>query len=58
MTAALPVWLWGVTRHRKGGANTLAVLKTIRAERLDGAPILVILDNLSAKKPGDPILGQ
>ena len=42
--------LWGVNRHRKGGANTLAALKTIRAARPDGAPIYVILDNLSANK--------
>jgi transposase len=31
--------LWGVNRHRKGGANTLKALKTIRAARPDGAPI-------------------
>ncbi len=40
--------LWGVTRRHKGGANTLAALKTIRKARPDGAPIYVILDNLSA----------
>ncbi|GAA4078859.1 IS630 family transposase [Actinomadura miaoliensis] len=41
---------WGVTRRRKSGANTLAALKSIRAARPDGAPIYVILDNLSANK--------
>ncbi|MFB8115470.1 IS630 family transposase [Streptomyces sp. NPDC055962] len=40
--------LWGVNRRRKGTANTLAALKSIRATRPDGAPIYVILDNLSA----------
>jgi transposase len=40
--------LWGVVRARKGGDHTLAALKTIRAARPDGAPIYVILDNLSA----------
>ncbi|GAA3621225.1 IS630 family transposase [Kineosporia mesophila] len=42
--------LWGVNRHRKGGGNTLAAIKSIRAARPDGAPIYVILDNLSANK--------
>jgi transposase len=42
--------LWGVNRRNKGTANTLAALKTIRAARPDGAPIYVILDNLSAHK--------
>ncbi|MEU4013402.1 IS630 family transposase [Streptomyces pseudogriseolus] len=42
--------LWGVNRCRKGAANTLAALKSIRAARPDGAPIYVILDNLSAHK--------
>ena len=40
--------LWGVIRRRKGGDHTLAALKTIRATRPDGAPIYVIMDNLSA----------
>jgi transposase len=40
--------LWGVVRARKGGDHTLAALKSIRALRPDGAPIYVILDNLSA----------
>jgi transposase len=31
--------LWGVNRRRKGTANTLAALKTIRAARPDGADI-------------------
>jgi transposase len=42
--------LWGVMRRRKGGDHTLGALKTIRAARPDGAPIYVILDNLSANK--------
>ncbi|MEI4884261.1 transposase, partial [Klebsiella pneumoniae] len=42
--------LWGVTRLRKGADHTLAALKSIRAARPDGAPIYVILDNLSANK--------
>ncbi|MET8558993.1 IS630 family transposase [Streptomyces sp. NPDC004959] len=51
--------LWGVNRRRKGAANTLAALKSIRAARLDGAPIYVILDNLSAHKGTDiPRLGE
>jgi transposase len=40
--------LWGVNHQRKGTVNTLAALKSIRAARPDGAPIYVILDNLSA----------
>jgi hypothetical protein len=46
--------LGGVNRRKKGAANTLAALKSIRAARPDGAPIYVILDNLSAHK-GDTI---
>jgi transposase len=42
--------LWGVIRLHKGGGHTLAALKSIRAARPDGAPIYVILDNLSANK--------
>ena len=42
--------LWGVVRRRKGGDHTLAALKSIRAARPDGAPIYVIMDNLSANK--------
>ena len=42
--------LWGITRRRKGGDHTLAALKSIRAGRPDGAPIYVIMDNLSANK--------
>jgi transposase len=42
--------LWGVVRGRKSAANTLAALRSIRAERPDGEPIYVILDNLSAHK--------
>ncbi|WP_323185084.1 IS630 family transposase [Streptomyces sp. NBC_00140] len=45
--------LWGVNHRRKGAANTLAALKSIRAARPDGAPIYVILDNLSAHKGAD-----
>ncbi|WP_347224612.1 IS630 family transposase [Streptomyces thermocarboxydus] len=39
--------LWGVNHRRKGTANTLAALKSIRAARPDGAPIYIILDNPS-----------
>jgi transposase InsO family protein len=35
-------------RRRKSAANSLAALKSIRQARPDGAPIYVILDNLSA----------
>jgi transposase len=42
--------LWGVVRRRKGGDHSLAALKSIRAARPDGAPIYVIMDNLSANK--------
>ncbi len=45
--------LWGVNRHKKGAANTLAALKSIRTARPDGAPIHVVLDNLSAHKGAD-----
>ncbi|MEV6740086.1 IS630 family transposase [Streptomyces sp. NPDC051104] len=45
--------LWGVNRRKKGAANTLTALKSIRAARPDGAPIYVILDNLSAHKGTD-----
>nr|WP_280855069.1 MULTISPECIES: IS630 family transposase [unclassified Streptomyces] len=45
--------LWGVNHRRKGAANTLAALKSIRAARPDGAPVYVILDNLSAHKGSD-----
>ncbi len=42
--------LWGVNRKKKGAANTLAALTSIRAARPDGAPTYVILDNLSTHK--------
>ncbi len=42
--------LWEVVRARKSAGNTLAALRSIRATRPDGAPIFVILDNLSAHK--------
>jgi transposase len=42
--------MWGVVRHKKSAANTLAALRSIRAARPDGAPVYVILDNLSAHK--------
>jgi hypothetical protein len=45
--------LWGVNRRKKGATNTLAALKSARAVRPDGAPIYVILDNLSAHKGTD-----
>jgi len=41
-------------REKKSAANTLAALKSIRAARPDGAPIYIILDNLSAHR-GQPI---
>jgi hypothetical protein len=40
--------LWRVVRHRKGGDHTLAAIKSIRDARPDGAPVYVIVDNLSA----------
>jgi len=40
--------LWGVNHRRKGTINSLAALRSIRAARPDGAPIYVIMDNLSA----------
>lgn len=42
--------LWGAVRAHKFAVNTLAALKSIRAARPDGAPIYIILDNLSAHK--------
>ncbi|RNL86751.1 IS630 family transposase [Halostreptopolyspora alba] len=42
--------LWGINHQRKGAANTLTALKSIRAARPDGALIYVVLDNLSAHK--------
>ncbi|WP_424886799.1 IS630 family transposase [Streptomyces sp. XH2] len=45
--------LWGVNRRCKGTANSLAALKSIRAARPDGAPIYIILDNLSAHTGAD-----
>ncbi|MFJ2825937.1 IS630 family transposase [Streptomyces toxytricini] len=40
--------LWGINRRRKGIDHTWSALRSIRAARPDGAPIYVILDNLSA----------
>ncbi len=37
-----------INRRRKGTANSLAALKSIRAARPDGAHLCIILDNLSA----------
>lgn len=45
--------LWGVNRLKKGAANALAALKSIRAARPDGAPTCLILDSLSAHKVAD-----
>ncbi|MFD9337510.1 IS630 family transposase [Streptomyces sp. NPDC060028] len=42
--------LWGINHRRKGAVNSLAALGSIRAARPDGAPIYVIMDNLSAHK--------
>ncbi|GHI01785.1 IS630 family transposase [Streptomyces cellostaticus] len=51
--------LWGINCRKKGAANTPAALKSIRAARPDGAPICVVLDNLSAHKGADiPSLGE
>jgi len=48
-----------VSRRRKGADHTLAALKSIRAARPDGAPIYVILDNLSANKtPAEDVPGS
>ena len=33
--------------EHKGGAHTLAALRSVRAARPDGAPIYIVLDNLS-----------
>jgi 2,5-diketo-D-gluconate reductase A len=41
---------WGINRRRKGDDHTLAAIRSIRAARPDGAPIYVIMDNLSANK--------
>jgi transposase len=46
--------MWGAVRQRKSAANTLAALTSIRTARPDGAPIYIILDNLSAHR-GDKI---
>ena len=40
--------LWGVNHRHKGGTQSLAALKSIRAHAPDGQPVYVILDNLSA----------
>ncbi|MFI5825009.1 IS630 family transposase [Streptomyces rishiriensis] len=45
--------LWGVNRRRKDTIKHLAALKSIRAARPDGAPICIILDNLSAHTGAD-----
>jgi DDE superfamily endonuclease len=42
--------VWGITRRRKGGDHTLAVLKSIRAARPGGYRHFLIMDNLSANK--------
>jgi hypothetical protein len=42
--------LWGVVRSTKSAANTLSALKSIRAARPTGAPIYLILGNLSAHR--------
>lgn len=39
--------LWGVLHEHKGGRHTLEALKSIRSARPDGAPIYIVLDNLS-----------
>jgi len=42
--------LWGVVRAHKSAANSLAAIKSCRAQRPDGERVYVILDNLSAHK--------
>ena len=42
--------LWGVNRRRKGGDHSLSALQSIRTARPDGAPLYVIMDNLTANK--------
>ncbi|MFG2236084.1 IS630 family transposase [Streptomyces sp. NPDC048723] len=44
--------VWGVNRRRKGIGPTWAAFKSIRAARPDGAPVYVILGNLSAHENG------
>ena len=46
--------MWGVNRRCKGTTNTLAALRSIRAAGPDGAPVYVILDNLSAHNGHHP----
>lgn len=51
--------LWGVNRRRKGTANTLAVLKSIRAARPDGRPDLHHSgQSLRPHRRGHPPLGE
>lgn len=45
--------LWGVNRRKKGAANTLAALESIRSARPDGAPSYVAMHNLSAHADAD-----
>ncbi len=42
--------LWGVNRRGKGADHSLAAFKSIQAARPDGAPLYVILDDLSAHR--------
>jgi hypothetical protein len=42
--------MWGVVTPKKGIDNSLAAIKSCRAQRPDGERIYVILDNLSAHK--------
>nr|WP_249352347.1 hypothetical protein [Nocardiopsis akebiae] len=42
--------LWGTNQRRNGANSTITALKSIRAARPDGAPVYVLLDNLSAHK--------
>lgn len=45
--------LWGINRRRKGAANTLLALRSIRRARPADQQVYVILDNLSAHKNED-----
>lgn len=50
---------WGINRRRKGTANSLAALQSIRAARPDGAPIYIILGQpLRPHRCGHPPLGE
>ncbi|MGW3630010.1 hypothetical protein ACWD7F_07595 [Streptomyces sp. NPDC005122] len=47
------ITLWCVNRRKKGAANMLAALKSIRAARSDGAPIHVDAPSVRAPTPSE-----